>query len=226
MKQFLKWILIAISFLYLILLIGNRQVAGILYGGGSYLKHQLNPGNVAVPVIRTLTWKDHSEFADSILHLWASKSIGEEDINQKGTVADIILARMMLKKNIQEVNQTLLKFKVWGITGSTWALNKNGDYDFTMTNLITILWLFGDKEDILFPKTREYLVNTLLSEDGDNFRYAVPYSLGLWKDTENHILMTEGSRYLKKPLAYATRKDQRKVRQHQEWNGRQTAGIY
>jgi hypothetical protein len=25
----------------------------------------------------------------------------------------------------------------------------------------------------------------------------VPYSLGLWKDTENHILMTEGSRYLK-----------------------------
>ena len=197
MKQFLKWILITISILYLILLIGNRQVAGILYGGNSYLKHQLNPGNAEVPVTRALTWKDHSEFADSILHLWANKPIREEDINQKGTVADVILARMMLKKNIPEVNQILLKFKVWGITGSTWALNKNGDYDFTMTNLTTILWLFGDKEDILFPKTREYLVNTLLAEEGGKFRYAVPYSLGLWKDTENHILMTEGSRYLK-----------------------------
>ena len=197
MKQFLKWILITISILYLILLIGNRQVACVLYGGNSDLKHQLSPGNVEVPVTRTLTWKAHSAFADSILQLWADKTIRVEDINQKGTVADIILARMMLKKNIPEVNQTLMKFKVWGITGSTWALNKNGDYDFTMTNLTTILWLFGDKEDILFPETREYLVNTLLSEEGGKFRYAVPYSLGLWKDTENHILMTEGSRYLK-----------------------------
>ena len=90
-----------------------------------------------------------------------------------------------------------MKFKVWGISGSTWALNKMGDYDFPLTNLTTILWLFGDKEDILYPETREHLVNTLLSEEGNKFRYAVPYSLGLWKDTENHILMTEGSRYLK-----------------------------
>jgi len=76
-------------------------------------------------------------------------------------------------------------------------LNKKGDYDFTITNLTTILWLFGDKENILYPGTRDYLVNNLLSEEGGDFRYAVPYSLGLWKDTENHILMTEGSRYLK-----------------------------
>jgi len=197
MKQFLNWILITISILYLILLIGNRQVASILYGGNSDLKCQLNTGNVEVPITRTLTWKDHSVFADSILQLWANKPIRVEDINQKGTVADIILARMMLKRNILEVNQALMKFKVWGISGSTWAFNKKGDYDFTITNLTTILWLFGDQEDILFPETREYLVNILLSEEGGKFRYAVPYSLGLWKDTENHILMTEGSRYLK-----------------------------
>jgi len=197
MKRILKWIFLSIGLIYLFLLIANRQVAIVLFGGDGYKRHQLSPGNVAVPEKRTFAWKDRSAFADSILQLWANKPIRVKDINRKGTVQNIVLARMMLKKDIQEVNQALLKFKVWGISGSTWALNKKGDYDFTMTNLTTILWLFGDKEDILFPETREYLVNTLLSEEGGKFRYAVPYSLGLWKDTENHILMTEGSRYLK-----------------------------
>ncbi len=197
MKRILKWVFIFIVFIYLFLLVANRQIATVLFGGEGYKKHQLIPGNIGVPVKRTFDWKLHSAFADSILNLWASKPIREEDINQKGIVQNIILARMMLKKSIPEVNQTLLKFKVWGISGSTWALNKKGDYDFTLTNLTTILWLFGEKEDVLFPETREYLINTLLSEEGGNFRYGVPYSLGLWKDTENHILMTEGSRYLK-----------------------------
>lgn len=197
MKRTLKWIFLSIGLIYLFLLIANRQVAIVLFGGDGYKRHQLSPGNVEVPEKRTFAWKDHSIFADSILLLWANKPIREEDINRKGIVQNIVLARMMLKKDISEVNQTLMKFRVWGISGSTWALNKNGDYDFTLTNLTTILWLFGDKDDILYPETREYLVNTLLSEDGVEFRYAVPYSLGLWKDTENHILMTEGSRYLK-----------------------------
>lgn len=197
MKRILKWIFLSIGLIYLFLLIANRHVAIVLFGGDGYKRHQLSPGNVEVPNKRTFEWKDRSAFADSILLLWANKPIRDEDINRKGTVQNIVLARMMLKKDIQEVNQALLKFKVWGISGSTWALNKKGDYDFILTNLTTILWLFGDKEDILFPETREYLVNTLLSEEGGKFRYAVPYSLGLWKDTENHILMTEGSRYLK-----------------------------
>jgi hypothetical protein len=197
MMRILKWIFVGIALIYLFLLMANRQVATVLFGGDGYKKHQLSPGNIEIPTKRTFAWKDNSAFADSILSLWASKPIRDEDINQKGTVQNIVLARMMLKKDIREMNQTLLKFKVWGISGSTWALNKKGDYDFTLTNLTTILWLFGDKENILYPETRDYLVNNLLSEEGGDFRYAVPYSLGLWKDTENHILMTEGSRYLK-----------------------------
>lgn len=197
MKQVPKWIFLFICLCYLILLVANRPIATFLFGGNSYLSHQLNPGNIEVPVKRTLAWTDRSAFSDSILNIWAIRPIREKDINEKSIVQDIVLARMMLRKDISEVNQTLMKFKVWGISGSTWAINKKGDYDFMITNLTTILWLFGDKEDILYPETREYLVNTLLSEEGGNFRYAVPYSLGLWKDTENHILMTEGSRYLK-----------------------------
>ncbi|HNX55397.1 MAG TPA: hypothetical protein PKO30_07420 [Prolixibacteraceae bacterium] len=197
MMRILKWIFVGIALIYLFLLMANRQIATVLFGGDGYKKHQLIPGNIEIPTKRTFAWKDHSAYADSILSLWANKPIRDEDINRKGTVQNIILARMMLKKDIQEMNQTLLKFKVWGISGSTWALNKKGDYDFTITNLTTILWLFGEKNDILFPETRDYLINTLLSEEGGQFRYAVPYSLGIWKDTENHILMTEGSRYLK-----------------------------
>ena len=197
MKRILKWSFLFIVLIYLFLLVASRQVATVLFGGDGYKKHQLSPGNVEVPNKRTFVWKEHSEFGDSILNLWANKPIRDEDINRKGTVQNILLARMMLKKDIPEVNQTLMKFKVWGISGSTWALNKKGDYDFVLTNLTTLLWLFGEKEDILYPETREYLINILLSEEGGNFRYAVPYSLGLLKDTENHILMTEGSRYLK-----------------------------
>lgn len=197
MKRILKWSFLFIVLIYLFLLVASRQIATVLFGGDGYKKHQLSPGNIEVPNKRTFVWKEHSEFGDSILNLWANKPIRDEDINRKGTVQNILLARMMLKKDIPEVNQTLMKFKVWGISGSTWALNKKGDYDFVLTNLTTLLWLFGEKEDILFPETREYLINILLSEEGGNFRYAVPYSLGLLKDTENHILMTEGSRYLK-----------------------------
>ena len=37
----------------------------------------------------------------------------------------------------------------------------------------------------------------LLTEDGDDFRSKAPRTLGIVNETENHILMTEGSRYLK-----------------------------
>ncbi len=195
--RLLKWIFVSICTLYLILLVGNRQVGYFLYGGNSYLKHSLSSGNVGVPIQRTNAWKTQSAFADSIYLLWANKPIKEDELDEKGTVPQILLAKMLLNKDIHEINSTILKFKVWGISGSTWALNKNGDYDFTISTLTTILWLFGDKKEILYPETTDYLINTLLSEDGNHFRYAVPRTLGLIKETENHVLMTEGSRYLK-----------------------------
>jgi len=41
------------------------------------------------------------------------------------------------------------------------------------------------------------LLIELLIEEGGKYRVKVPRSLGLVNDTENHYLMTEGSRYLK-----------------------------
>jgi hypothetical protein len=90
-----------------------------------------------------------------------------------------------------------MNMQVNGVTGSKWKLNKKGDYDFSLTILTTILWKFGDQSSKLFPATSNYLLNVLMTESGNKFRYATPKTLGLIRETENHILMTEGSRYLK-----------------------------
>lgn len=81
-----------------------------------------------------------------------------------------------------------------------------GDYDFTLATLVPVLFIFGDEYDVLFPETREHLLHTLLVErdeesgwdlTGGDPRLTAPGSFGLVPETENHILMTEGSRYLK-----------------------------
>ena len=157
----------------------------------------IQQGNLVVPQERTIAWKSRSGFADSILTIWANKPLDEKKINGKGGAPRVLLAKFFMKKDIEKTNDLVTKLKVWGITGSSWALNKKGDYDFTITPLTTILYLFGDQPELLYPATKDYLLNTLLSEDGNHFRYKAPKTLGIVDETENHILMTEGCRYLK-----------------------------
>jgi len=125
----LKWTLIIESTVYLILLIGNRQVAKFLYSGNGCLIHPLSPGNLKVPVSRTFAWKVQSAFANIIYNLWANKPIKDDELNEKGPAPQILLAKILVNSDISEVNSTMLKFKVWGISGSTRALNKKGDYN-------------------------------------------------------------------------------------------------
>ena len=169
----------------------------LLIGCNSLAQTVLSPGNIIVPHERNIHWKTYSVFADSMYQSWASKTLDEDKLNGKGNAPRIILAKLLTKKDVGEVNRIMMKLRVWGVSGSTWAMNKNGDYDFTITPLTTILYLFGDRPELLYPETKKYLLNTLLSESGNNFRTKAPNSLGLAPETENHILMTEGSRYLK-----------------------------
>jgi hypothetical protein len=152
---------------------------------------------IEVPHERTINWKTQSDFANTIYASFANRKFDYNNLNGKGNTPRILLAKLLLKQDLEEVNNVMLKLKVWGISGSSWALNKKGDYDFTITPLTTILYLFGDKPDVLYPKTKDYLLNILLSESGNKFRKTAPKTLGLAPETENHILMTEGSRYLK-----------------------------
>lgn len=159
--------------------------------------NDLNGGDVHVPIERSIKWSDHSTFYDSITRIWANQSVKYGKAGSKVSNPRIILARFHRQKQLKETNQLLMGMKKWGVSGSSWLLNKRGDYDFTLTVLTTILWQFGDRQEILYPETLDYLLNVLLIEDGNKFRKTVPVTLGLFPETENHILMTEGSRYLK-----------------------------
>ncbi|ALJ04929.1 hypothetical protein APS56_07245 [Pseudalgibacter alginicilyticus] len=160
-------------------------------------KTNLYSGNINVPYERTINWNTKSKFYDSIVGMWAQKTV--EYGPQKGKVDNprILLAQLHAKTNIPETNKIILNMMPWGISGSSWALNKLGDYDFTCTVLTSILYQFGDHPELLYKETLEHLLNVLLVEDGHKFRTTAPKTLGLFPETENHILMTEGSRYLK-----------------------------
>jgi len=114
----------------------------------------------------------------------------------KVTAPRLLLARLWCGMGIEEANAYLREARPWSVPGSTWSLNK-GDYDFTEVTLTTVLWMFGDRPDRLYPETLDHLLSVLLLEEGGKPTLTVPRTGGLIYDTENHILMTESSRYLK-----------------------------
>ena len=168
-----------------------------MLGSARSKSFEISAGNIQVPHERTLLWNTKSEFADSVIKEWADMPMADWGNDGKTTAPRILLARLYAKKDIPETNKVIQSLVPRGVTGSKWLLNPQGDYDFTLTTLTTILFLFGDNPELLYPETKDHLVNVLLTESGGKFRKNVPHSLGLFIDTENHILMTEGSRYLK-----------------------------
>lgn len=112
-------------------------------------------------------------------------------------VPRIVLGKLTVGKDVDDVNTYLRAATPWAGIGSTWGLRPNGDYDFSLPPLTAILYLFGDRPDLLYPETPDHLLGVLLNQEGEGFRVTVPGSLHLVQETENHILMTEGSRYLK-----------------------------
>jgi len=93
------------------------------------------------------------------------------------------------------MNQYLMRQKATGVPGSNWWLNPNGDYDFNVMAFTPVLYMFDDRPDLLYPETKAHLLKNILTIEGEGFTKKVPYLL--LEDTENHILMAEGSRYLK-----------------------------
>ncbi|WP_157637691.1 hypothetical protein [Flexithrix dorotheae] len=191
------FVIIPFGLLMLLIVFNNHQLKSQVFGPINYRDVEMKPGNIPVPHKRTYHWNTESTFADSIYHTIAAMPITEEMLFKKGNTTRILLARLMLRKNIPEVNDILQKMTVWGNCGSSWFMNPKGDYDFPLTIFTTILWKFGDSPEIIYPETQKHLLNVLLSEDGGKFSYTVPKTVGLVMETENHMLMTEGSRFLK-----------------------------
>ncbi len=131
-----------------------------------------------------------------VLH-WAEKELVRPNkIDQRGPER-LLLAKLVAQKDIQVVNEYLLESTPWGNSGSSGALNRKGDYDFTSVILAAILHRFSGDTTILWKRTEEHLARNLLIEEGGRPHTKTPRTIGIMKDTENHILMTNISQYLK-----------------------------
>jgi hypothetical protein len=168
-----------------------------LLGAAQASSHRLPPGNITVPTARTLAWQPASALSQEVLQLWAAKPLADWATKGKDNVPRVLLARFLTRDRLPETNAFLRTLLPRGVVGSKWALNPGGDYDFSLTVLTTILWLHGNDPAVLYPAAREHLLKVLLTQEGGNFVTTAPRTLGLVRETENHILMTEGSRYLK-----------------------------
>lgn len=117
-------------------------------------------------------------------------SIGRDDVLRK------MIARLLLHRDVDTVNKYLLSIKPWARPGTDWALHKHGDYDFSMVPMCMLLYLFDDQPDLLYPATKEHIVKVLLIHESHKKATRSPGTLGMMRETENHILMGEITRYL------------------------------
>ncbi len=129
-------------------------------------------------------------------HAWSEREFADWETQGKVTAPRVLLAKLAAGRDIEAVNRYLQEAAPWSGVGSNWLLFK-GDYDFTLVSLTTLLYLFGNTPDLLYPETVRHLLEVLLTEEGDTPLVTAPLTFGLVLDTENHHLMTEGSRYLK-----------------------------
>lgn len=109
---------------------------------------------VQIPHQRTIAWKTNADLAIQVYQSFASKKINFDKLSERGNTPRILLAKLLLKQDIEDVNKAIQQMKVRGVTGSHWALNPKGDYDFTLMPLTTILFLFDNQPDLLYPKQK------------------------------------------------------------------------
>lgn len=142
-----------------------------------------------------------SDYVREYIKQIADKPLPDWKKHGKGYAPYICLALLAYGERIDEVNEYLQTLKPWSCSGSSWWVYR-GDYDFTEVILTMILYLFGAEQQLIYPKTLDHLLHVLLVEEGGKPREMVPQSWGLIRDTENHHLMTESSRYLKNQWLY------------------------
>ncbi len=128
--------------------------------------------------------------------------------------AGTMISRLLYKTDLQNVSENILKpdFKPW-LTGTDFALigslcRRKGDYDFVAQSLLRIAYIDDQAgQKLLSVPAREKLLHVLLYEKGivHHEKISVGGCMTV-TDTENHILMTEISRYLTNQLLFAEAK--------------------
>ncbi|MCB9190434.1 MAG: hypothetical protein H6602_02040 [Flavobacteriales bacterium] len=132
-----------------------------------------------------------------LVKFWADKEVVRPTKKDQRGPERLLLAKLIAKQDVEFVNNYLLESEPWGNSGTSGALNPRGDYDFTTVVLAAILHRFKDDSTILWNRTEEHLAKNLLVEVGGKPHKKTPRTMAIMKDTENHILMTNISQYLK-----------------------------
>ncbi|MFO7975178.1 MAG: hypothetical protein R6V12_11145, partial [Candidatus Hydrogenedentota bacterium] len=198
----LSWVVIVVvvGAVVVFVLYAPDRLAG---GAGRLWTEPLEPG-LLPPMSEsppsTLAKNRFTAAGQAWLEQWADKKLPDWQEAAKVNVPRVCLAKLALGREVRKVNAYLQAQVPNRNSGSSWELGPlghEGDYDFTEVTLTTLLYVFGKKPEVLYPETADHIVNVLLIEEGGEPRVKVPNSLGLVVDTENHHLMTEGSRYLK-----------------------------
>lgn len=144
-----------------------------------------------------LTREELITIAKPVLDHWADRPLNDELLEGKVNGSRVLMAKLTLQQDVDSVNRFMQHMTVVGNSGSTSFMNKKGDYDFREIGIVGILCQFGDDTSLLYPATADHIVNTLLIETGSKPDTKTPRTLGLMRDTENHILMKEITRYLR-----------------------------
>ena len=141
--------------------------------------------------------KQDYDIHDSIIEHYARLPLPDGKVAGQTDAIRRVLAKLAQKREVPEVNAFLMTLKQWDDHGTTSAFHKSGDYDFTEITFCSLLYLFGDKPDLLYPATREHILQYLITNSGAKVSLRMPAFKWLMRETENHILMGEVSRYLK-----------------------------
>jgi hypothetical protein len=166
-------------------------------GAGREKGTPLPMGSIEIPVKRTIQYKNTSIIQKEIIDYWSEGKVSDWVDGEKVDLKNprIVLGCLLAGKRVQEINEYLLKQKATGTGGSRWLLNPKGGFNFNTMAFTPLLFLFDDKPELLYPETKKHLAENILTIQGNGFTRNVPY-LPL-QDSENHVLMSESSRYLK-----------------------------
>lgn len=148
--------------------------------------------------------------AQYIIDIFKNVPVGGYKFESTGGFSIPALARLHTGFDVESVNRVLLasETKAYSLPGTDFRsagpfCRREGDYDFMLVTLMHGVMAAWDQPGRLWPETKQKLLKELLSVRGNEHPTRVKLGLCGWFDeTENHVLMTESSRYLTNQLLY------------------------
>ncbi len=148
--------------------------------------------------------------ARQVIEQQALQPIPSYSKNSSGPFYTAIMAKLLAGKEVGDVNRAILSpgTKPYGLPGTDFKFipslcERKGDYDFMLIGLLHVAYRFKNRPELLWPESYEKMLTQLFTVRGNkpqtSFRIGI---CGRHPETENHILMTEVSRYLTNQLIH------------------------